>query len=129
MSNTITKCEFMNTLGMTPYIKMYGDEYFVKGWFSYKPATGPDGRMSSGAMAHAPTTKFKRGDRFVRRGSEYLPGWGTVAGNLTLTQDFTADLENIMSQPEVEGVFWINPKTNQIEAIWFEEPDEEDKVL
>ena len=125
--SSIVRCKLMNKSGKTPYIKMYGDEYFIKGWFRYKPAIGPDGKMSSGAMAHAPKTKFKRGQRFIRRGSEYLPGWGTVAGNLTLTQDFNADLENIMSQPEVHGVFWVDSKTDEVVADWFKN-DEENQI-
>ena len=123
--STINQCKFMNTMSnVRPYIRMHGDEYFKKSWFSYKPITGPHGVMSSGAMTESPQTKFKRGEIFTRRGSEYIPGWGTVAGNLTMTPDFEQDLKLIMDQPDVHGVFWVNKETGQVEATWFVDDDE-----
>lgn len=129
MNSNIIKCKLMNSMGMTPFIKMHGDEYFRKSWFGYKPIMGPDGVMSSGAMAHSPKTKFKRGDILTRRGSEYLPGWGTIAGNITMAEtfdDFKKDLKNILSQPNVHGIFWVDEFTNRVEAVFWD--DDADQI-
>ena len=120
MSNK-SRYELINGIqGITPYIKCFGDEYFKKGWFKYKPIKGPDGKMSSGALVHGPKFKTKRGQIFVRRGFEVIPGWGTVAGNLTMTDDFEGDLRNILRQDHIEYVFWVNEATNEVEAICLE---------
>lgn len=124
--SSIEKCALINKIGgITPYIKCYGDEYFQKGWFGYKPIKGPDGKMSTGAMVGSPKFKIKRKHVFVRRGNEFIPGWGSIAGNLTMTDDFELDLANIMGQDNIEGVFWINETTNEVEATYFE-PNSED---
>lgn len=123
--STIQKCAVVNKMtDVTPYVKMYGDEYFRKGWFGYKAIEGPDGVMSSGAMATGPKMKLKRGQIFTRRGSEFLPGWGTIAGNLTLTDAFDADLNNVMSQPNVHGVFWVDEVLDAVVATRWNEPQD-----
>lgn len=121
--STISECKFANHV-MQPYIKYYGDEYFKKGWFGYKPIAGPDGKMGSGAMARTPHFKLKRGDIFVRRGSDYIPGWGTVAGNLTYTNDFEHELDVVLSQPEIECVFWVNAESGIIYATRFQDEND-----
>lgn len=115
-----------NIQGITPYIKYYGDEYFRKGWFSYKPARGPDGKMSSGSIVNGPRFKVKRGHIFTRRGIDIIPGWGSIAGNLTMTDNFEQDLANIMNQDNIEGVFWVNDATDEIEATYFVEANQTD---
>lgn len=113
--SAIDVCKSFNDQpGVTPYIKYWGDEYFKKGWFGYKPIKGPDGTMSSGAMINGPHFKTKRGDIFVRRGADIIPGWGTIAGNLTFTNDFEADIRLIMEQDEVHGIFWLDDSTNEV---------------
>lgn len=116
------KYELINNIqGITPYIKCHGDEYFRKGWFSYVPIEGPDGTMSSGAMVHGPKFKAKRNQIFTQRGDEIIPGWGTIAGNLTLTSNFEQDLMNVLSQDNIEAVFWVNDQTDEVEAICFDD--------
>lgn len=119
--STLTKCNFINQMpGVVPYIKCVGDEYFRKGFFRYIPIKGPDGVMSTGSMVDGPKFKTKRGQIFTRRGADIIPGWGSIAGNLTMTNDFERDIELIMNQDNVEGVFWINENTNQLEATYFD---------
>lgn len=123
------KYELINNIqGITPYIKCHGDEYFRKGWFSYVPIEGPDGTMSSGAMVHGPKFKAKRNQIFTRRGDEIIPGWGTIAGNLTLTSNFEQDLMNVLSQDNIEAVFWVNDQTDEVEAICFDDSTETTQV-
>lgn len=105
---------------INPYVIYKHDEFYEKTMFSFKPVARPDGTVVDDHSSQLSFLlqkyphKVKRKTQIIYRDGIVLPGWGTLAGNLTLGIDMDEGTAAIKSQEDVLGIAWVNDSTGEL---------------